>query len=336
MRIHLISSVLALTVLASAGGMSSADEKSLAAEKQSAKLIAVLKSDAPYQEKANACRELALVGGHDAIAVLAGLLGDEKLSHMARYGLEPIPDPAVDEAFRAALGRLQGRQLVGVIGSIGVRRDGKAVEPLAQRLKDKDAEVVQTAARALGKIATPDALKALETALVQVPAESQLSLCEGMFRCAEALKAQGKREEARAVYDLLRKQKAPGQVRAAAVRGAILTRGKEGVPLLREYLGSKDLALFTATVRTAQEMPMSEVVEALAVTFKEGPADRQYQVGTALVYVADKLLQGKGDMKTAASLTEPLQRVAQSSVGPEVTEPAKVLLQRAQKISEQK
>ena len=33
-----------------------------------------------------------------AVPVLAGLLGDEKMAHYARYGLEPIPDASVDAA----------------------------------------------------------------------------------------------------------------------------------------------------------------------------------------------------------------------------------------------
>src|SRR5436190_2023265 len=103
------------------------------AKEPEAKLIAVLKSDAPRKEKADACRLLALVGTKDSVPTLASLLGDEKLSHMARYGLEPIPDPSVDDALREALGTLRGRPLVGVIGSLGVRRDAKAVEPLARR-----------------------------------------------------------------------------------------------------------------------------------------------------------------------------------------------------------
>ena len=76
-----------------------------------AKLIAVLKSDAPLKDKADACRELSLVGTKESVAPLAAMLGDEKLSHLARYGLEPIPDPAVDEALRGALGKLKGRLL---------------------------------------------------------------------------------------------------------------------------------------------------------------------------------------------------------------------------------
>ena len=48
----------------------------------------------------------------------------------ARFGLEGIPDPAVDEALREAATKLQGRQLVGVIDSIGQRKDAKAVDLL--------------------------------------------------------------------------------------------------------------------------------------------------------------------------------------------------------------
>ena len=125
------------------------------------------------------------------MAPLAALLGDEKLAHMARYALEPIPDPAVDDALRDALGKLKGRPLVGVIGSIGVRRDAKAVEPLARLLKDADADVAQAAARALGSIGTPAAVKALEDALAGTPAANRLAFYEGLFRCAEALSARG-------------------------------------------------------------------------------------------------------------------------------------------------
>ncbi|MCX5675371.1 MAG: hypothetical protein NTX87_10235, partial [Planctomycetota bacterium] len=82
-------------------------------------LIAVLKSaDATQKEKADACRELAHVGTKDAIPALAALLADEKLSHMARYGLETIPDPAVDDVLRGMLGKVKGRLLAGMIGSL--------------------------------------------------------------------------------------------------------------------------------------------------------------------------------------------------------------------------
>jgi len=269
-----------------------------ATKQQVDKLIAVLKSDAPHKEKADACRLLALVGTKDAIAPLAALLGDEKLSHMARYGLEPIPDPAVDEALRDALGKLKGRPLVGVIGSIGVRRDARAVRPLAKMLQDTDNQVAQAAARALGKIGNRPATRALQRALPNVSAANQLALCEGLFRCAEALVVQGRRDRAIEIYDQLRSLKAPHQVRAGGLRGAILARGSvgkiprrtgettqqwilrrnDGVTLLLEHLHSDDYIMFSAAVQTAQELPGAEVTRALSTELNRLPADNQILV----------------------------------------------------------
>ncbi|MCH8121052.1 MAG: HEAT repeat domain-containing protein [Planctomycetes bacterium] len=258
-----------------------------ATKQQVDKLIAVLKSDAPHKEKADACRLLALVGTKDAIAPLAALLGNEKLSHMARYGLEPIPDPAVDDALRNALGKLKGRPLVGVIGSIGVRRDVKAVRPLAKMLRSPDTQVAQAAARALGKIGNRPAARVLQRALPNVSAANQLALCEGLFRCAEAHAAKGRRDVAIEIYDQMRDLDAPHQVRAGALRGAILTRGKDGVALLREHLRSDDYILFSAAVQAAQELPIAEVTQALTAELNRLPADNQILIIQTLGKRAD-------------------------------------------------
>ena len=94
---------------------------------EAGRLIAVLRSNAATFDKARACQQLAVVGGKQAVPALADLLGDEKLAAYARSGLESIADPAAADALRAALGRLRGNLLAGVVNSIGVRRDAKAV-----------------------------------------------------------------------------------------------------------------------------------------------------------------------------------------------------------------
>ena len=66
-------------------------------------LLSVLASGATYKEKATACRQLGTVGTGKAVPVLGALLADEKLSHMARYALETIPDPAVEKVLRDGL-----------------------------------------------------------------------------------------------------------------------------------------------------------------------------------------------------------------------------------------
>jgi len=105
--------------------------------------------------KAKACQQLAVVGDKSAVPALAALLADPQLSHYARFGLEPIPDSSVDEALRAALGKVKGKLLVGVINSIGHRRDAKALGALAKLLHDADSEVAKAADAALTRIRPP-------------------------------------------------------------------------------------------------------------------------------------------------------------------------------------
>jgi HEAT repeat protein len=202
-----------------------------AGKEQEEKLIAVLKSDAPIKDKADACRELSLIGTKAAIAPLAALLGDEKLSHLARYGLEPIPDPAVDEALRDALGKLKGRPLVGVVGSLSVRRDAKSVGPLSGLLKDSDPDVAQAAARALGRIGNPAAVDALKGALDAAPAANRPALAEGLFRCVDRMATAGQVAEAAAICDLLNRPDAPAPVRDAAARKARFLKLEAGPTL---------------------------------------------------------------------------------------------------------
>jgi HEAT repeat protein len=251
---------------------------------QEAELLAVLRSEATVEQKSAACRQLARIATKKAVPTLAALLCDEKLSHMARYALEAIPDPSVDDALRDALGKVQGRARLGVIGSLGVRRDAKAVDALAGLLKQPD--TVGAAARALGTIGTPAASKALEDALPGASGGRQSAICEGLLRCAEALAADGRSAPSRAIYDHLRGlAAAPQQVRAAALRGAILARGKEGVPLLVDAIRASDYSLAAAAVRSAMELPGPEITDALLAELAKAPTERQ---GLLILALADR------------------------------------------------
>lgn len=146
---------------------------------------------------------------------------------MARYALEPIPSPAVDAALRDALGKLKGRPLVGVIGSIGVRRDVEAIDLLCKRLKDPDADVVQAAARDLGSLGTAATGDALLDALAGTAAGNRQAFYEGLFRCAEAL-SRVVPTAALAIYDRMNQPQSPQQVRDGASRKARILRQEKG------------------------------------------------------------------------------------------------------------
>ena len=274
-RIHIIL-VIALLL----AGAVRLPAQTVPAKSDEGKLIAVLRSDASHKEKVDACRGLALIGTKKSIAPLAALLGDEKLSHMARYALEPIKDPAVDVAFRDALGTLKGKPLIGVIGSVGVRRDAKAVKLLASILAKHEAGpgVSSAAVRALGSIGNEAAAETLQMALAHAPKESQLPIAEGLFRCAELLAAEGKAYIAVDMFDSLLEAGGAHQVRAGALRGAILARGSDGVALLAKYLQSDDYIMFSAAAQTALELPAAEVTQALTAGLGKLPADNQILV----------------------------------------------------------
>ncbi|MCP5517121.1 MAG: HEAT repeat domain-containing protein [Verrucomicrobiales bacterium] len=273
--------LLAAAVLGlSAGALAQAPTPLLA--RSAEQCLAVLRSGGTLKERMDACRQLAILGGPEAVPVLAGLLDDESLSHMARYALEPNPSPEVDQVLLAALNRLEGRLQAGVIGSLGVRRCEAAVEPLIRLLDHRQAEVAQAAARALGKIGIPAAGRALLAATEYAPTENVVSLCEGLGRCAESLVRRGEREAALAIYDHYEDEWLPHQVRTAALRGAILTRGADGVALLRQMLHRPDYILFSAAVSAALSSREPGLTQALVGELSGLNADRQVVVIQAL------------------------------------------------------
>lgn len=246
-------------------------------------LIATLQSaEASQFDKVLACKKLAVVGTKDAIPALAALLADEKLSHMARYGLEPMPDPAAGQALRDATGKVKGKLLVGVLNSIGNRRDAKALPLLTGLLADADVSVAAAAAAALGRIGDEASAKALETALPKAPADAKAAFGDACVRCVEELTAAGHGDAAAALADATRKAGLPDHIRLAATRGAILARRAGGIPILLEQLKSSDWSSFALGLRVARELKGDQVTAALVAAMPSLPPDRQPDFLTAL------------------------------------------------------
>jgi hypothetical protein len=105
---------------------------------EEARLLGVLKSQAPLAEKSAACRELARVGTAKSVLVLSELLEAPQLSHMARDILGGIPGGASEAALRSALRTVKGPLLVGVISSVMARGERWAWPDLMSLLRDPD------------------------------------------------------------------------------------------------------------------------------------------------------------------------------------------------------
>ena len=183
-------------------------------------------------QKAIACKKLAFVGGKEAVQPMAALLTHPELSCYARFGLEPNPDPSVDDVLRAALPKVKGRLLVGVITSIGVRKDAKALGALTKLIADSDNEVAGAAAAAVGTIGGPQAAKVLEAALQSTQPPVFPVVARACLLCAESLMP-ANRQRGLELYTTLSATNMPGPVRRAALR--ILNAAGPPPPGAKEY-----------------------------------------------------------------------------------------------------
>jgi len=168
-------------------------------------------------QKAIACKKLAFVGGKDSIAPMAALLDHPQLSCYARFGLEPNPDPAVDDVLRAALPKLSGRRKIGVMTTLGVRKDAKALDALTKLIDDSDVEVAGAAAASVGMIGGMQASRALQAALGRTKGPVFAVAARACLLCAEGLLASN-RTRGMELYTALSAETMPKPVRLAALR----------------------------------------------------------------------------------------------------------------------
>jgi len=264
-----------LIIVAASGWTAAQDSPGPATNMKESDLIAVLKSDAPKSEKAITCKRLAIYGTEQSVPAIAPLLADKELASWARIALEAIPGPAAEAALRDALGKLEGRLLIGVINSVSVRRDVRAVNTLVQKLDDANAGVASAAAVALGHIGGEQAAKALTQSLADAPVGVRSAVAEGCILCAEWFLAHKKAAEAVKLYDTIREADVPDQRHLEAIRGAILARKSAGVPLLIKQLRSEDKERLGIGLRTARELPGRDVTKALASELGRLSPDRR-------------------------------------------------------------
>lgn len=288
-------------------------------------LLKALGKDAPQAEREDAFRQLAVKGTPDCVAPLADWLGNPEISHLARFALEPMPWPAVDDALRASLPSLQGPLAVGVIHSLGARRDAAAVPLLRTRLANADPAVGCAAADALGKIATGEAAETLLPALDSgSPGQQQLAVADALLTCARRLAEGGDRAKSVVIFDSLRLRDLPPPIRLAALCGALEARGEESFPLLIELLCGGEPASVTAALWAIQQgLPGTNLTKRLGQALPNLPPASQIplisalgerrdpEAVSALAQVAE---QGNAGIRLA--VVRALQRIASPKAAP--------------------
>ncbi len=230
-----------------------------------ARLLAVLRSPiASAACKRFVCRMLHRIGSAESVPVLAELLTSGDFSHPARYALERMPIPEAGAALRHALSTARGDLRIGIVNSIGARRDPRAVPSLARLLEDAPPVTAAAAAKALGKIGSPAALAALEAAETTLPPELEPAVTDGLLRAAEHLAREGNRSQALALYQRLNAPSQRDVVRTAALDGLVRLQGAQSVPVLIRTLAEGDALMQAAAAQYVRDLPGAGVTAAFA------------------------------------------------------------------------
>jgi HEAT repeat protein len=258
-------------VLAALGALSQAAGAPAPDEQQ---LIQILRSSAPLGDKDAACEQLKRVATAQSVPALAALLGDDQLSHSARYVLEAMPLLEAGRALVDALPNSAGATQTGIIGSLGLRREAAAVPALAKLLTSPDEQVAIAAARALGRIADADAVKALEGPALNAGSGSvHAAAMDGLLRCANSLLTSGKTSESLRLCERLYASEKTEAVQVAAYSGMIRASGANGLKLIIRALSGPPGPARIAALQLAREIPGGSATDALAKLLPqiEGP-----------------------------------------------------------------
>lgn len=247
------------------------------------KYVAVLAGPATADGKRFVCRQLGLIGTAAEVPALEKLLADEQFAFAARSALERIPGDESLAALRRAAEKAKELAKVGLIQSLGVRRDQKAIPLLITAVKDSDHIVAAAAVTSLSRIETKKARSALIADAIQIAEDLCPQWSESLLLIAKDLQYEGQEDDTLMILRAL--VRAPHRV--ACIRGPALLAcaellGDEGNHQLIDALAGKDPVLQSAAIRALHLDPKEGLLKELGGKFASLPPAVQVRVVQAL------------------------------------------------------
>ena len=176
-----------------------------------------------------------------------------------------MPSAKAGQALTDALGKTSGLTKVGIINSLGFRREKRAVPALAKLLTDHDAHVAAAAATALGQIGgSRKPSKPCRTRRVSSAGPVHDAIVDAWLRGANRLLAAGSKSKALAIFQELYDTEKTDTVRTAAYRGMILASGKQALPLMTTAILGQDGASQTAALQLVREVTAPDATKTFA------------------------------------------------------------------------
>lgn len=276
------------------------------------KLLAKLNTDVSPAAKDFICRQLAVIGTEKSVPLLSRMLVDPKTTNIARYALEKVPGPAVDDVFvKTAKAAKDNDVLIGILTTLGHRKSERVVSLSREIFSTaaKNDEPVSTAFfGALGMVGTEasaDELLRLKSGL----SDSLQARCDdALLMCADALRQSGKNQQAVAIYQKVYRAESPDFVRAAALLGLAKSGAADVQPLLSKAMQGSDVKVRTAAIEALAYIDNNSFLKSIAADASTLPQTARIQV---LSVLSDKSQEaGRAMALQMAKSDQPSMRVA--------------------------
>jgi HEAT repeat protein len=207
---------------------------------------------------------------------------------MARYALAAIPGAAVNEALRKALAAAPSDRIkVGLMNSLGRRRDAQAASAIAALISSSNPEVVVAAAAALASISTPPAVDALASARKTGSGQTRELISQAYVVSADQLAARGDKTRAIAVYKEMIAPSDLSTVRARAFKGLAAIDPNSAVSALVAEMKTSEAERQANAIRVLNSIEGPQVTKALANEFPRLTPVAQVHLLTALASRGD-------------------------------------------------
>jgi len=181
-------------------------------------LVRLLEDEATLAAKQFASKKLWAIGTDASIPALEKLLADpdQVMVEAACYALARQPSPKVGQALRNALSNARGNGLLAIINLLGERQDAASAARIAELTANAEPLVYDSAICALGKIASPEAVAALEKLRKTADAKKSELAAHALLQSAQQLSKRGDKKNAARIYSSLNHPDTPTHIRRGA------------------------------------------------------------------------------------------------------------------------
>lgn len=268
------------------------------------KFVKFLKSDATFAGKQFVCQRLSIFGTEESVPVLAKMLTSAQEADMARYALERIPGAKVDEALHKAVGKVTGTVQIGIINTIGMRKNPASVPVLVKLLPPKEMETAKAIMAALGNIGDETAAAELEKHATNPKCGVRVVAMDAYIKCADNLVAAGQGAKALAMYKKLDGPDVPTPVRVAALRGQLQADPANAHVLVLNVLRGGDAASQSLAIKETRHLKNHSNLREMAEELPNLSAAHQVQLLSAFGDLGDDAVREFVVKATDSEVTE--------------------------------